>query len=325
VTEEVLRAVDIHTYFYTLNSVVKAVRGIDFSLHRGEILGMVGESGSGKSVACLSLLKLVPTPGRIVGGKVIIEGHNIIEKDDEWIRKNIRGRKISMVFQDPLSALNPTYTIGWQMKEALFLHDKSMRKMRDVKGILIDTLLQMHMSDPEEILYKYPHQLSGGMRQRAVIATALLANPSILIADEPTTSLDVTVEARVMDLFAELRSSLNLSVLLVSHDLNLITERCDRTLVMYGGLIMESGESQQLFEHPRNPYTAALIKCTPPLHVDRSLFEPIPGDVIDLASPPAGCPFHPRCFNKGSRCETVTPELTSESGGRQIRCHCPLD
>jgi oligopeptide transport system ATP-binding protein len=325
VATPVLQAVDIQTSFSTLTSVVKAVRGISFQLSRGEMLGIVGESGSGKSVLCLSLLKLVPSPGRIVSGKVIVSGEDIIPKNEEWVRKNIRGRTISMVYQDPLSALNPTYTIGWQMKEALELQDKRYRNKGLATGRMMSMLERMHMPSPADVLRKYPHQLSGGMQQRVVIATALLSDPSILIADEPTTSLDVTVEARVMDLISELRASLDLSVILVSHDLNLVTERCDRTMVMYGGLVMETGNSEELLEHPRNPYTYSLIRCNPPLHESKSFFEPIPGDVINLASPPAGCPFHPRCFRKGPKCDAIMPQLLETTSGRQVRCHYPLD
>jgi oligopeptide/dipeptide ABC transporter ATP-binding protein len=323
--KSILQIQNLETRFFALDSVIHAVRGVSFSLGKSEILGIVGESGSGKSVTCLSALRLVPTPGRIVSGKVVIDGDNILEKSEEWVRRNVRGKKISMIFQDPLTALNPTFTIGWQMKEALQLHAAKKIRMRDVRNDLVDALIRINMPDAEDALFKYPHQLSGGMRQRIVIAIALLLKPAILIADEPTTSLDVTVQAKVLDLICRLRDDLGLAVVLVSHDLNLIVERCDRTIVMYGGLIVESASSQTILNRPQCPYTHALIRCIPPLHEDSSEFEPIPGDVVDLANPPRGCPLHPRCLRKGKRCDEEVPGLMEIEKDHLVRCYYPVD
>ena len=319
----VLEVVDLETQFFTLAGVIKAVRGVTFSLGKNEILGIVGESGSGKSITCLSAMRLVPTPGRITGGRVFVDGEDILLEKEEELCRNIRGNKISMVFQDPLTALNPTYSIGWQMKEALDLHSGRATKIEDVRGELIDALEQMNMPDAEDVLTKFPHQLSGGMRQRVVIAIALLLKPAILIADEPTTALDVTVQAAVLDLIVKLRDDPGMSVIIVSHDLNLIVERCDRTVVMYGGLILESASSKEIISRPRSPYTRALIHCIPPLEEDSSNFDAIPGDAVDLTRPPPGCPFHPRCANRGPGCNELVPDLTEVEAGHLVRCFYP--
>ncbi|MDE0114119.1 MAG: ABC transporter ATP-binding protein [Albidovulum sp.] len=321
--EQVLEVIDLETRFFTLTGVINAVRGVTFSLGKNEILGIVGESGSGKSITCLSAMRLVPTPGRITGGKVLIDGQDIMLESEEDLCLNVRGKKISMVFQDPLTALNPTYTIGWQMKEALDLHSGRATKMDDVRSDLIDALKQMNMPDSEDLLTKFPHQLSGGMRQRVVIAIALLLKPAILIADEPTTALDVTVQAAVLDLIVRLRDDPGMSVIIVSHDLNLIVERCDRTVVMYGGLILESASSEKIVTRPRSPYTRALIHCIPPLTEDTAAFNAIPGDAVDLAQPPTGCPFHPRCANRGSGCDDSVPDLAEIEPGHLVRCFYP--
>ena len=322
--ESVLEVIDLETQFFTLVGLIKAVRGVTFSLGKNEILGIVGESGSGKSVTCLSAMRLVPTPGRITGGRILIEGRDLMLEGEEELCRNIRGKKISMVFQDPLTALNPTYTIGWQMKEALDLHSGRSTKIQNVRSELVRALEQMNMPDAEDVLNKFPHQLSGGMRQRVVIAIALLLKPAILIADEPTTALDVTVQAAVLDLIVKLRDDPGMSVIIVSHDLNLIVERCDRTIVMYGGLILESASSKAIVSHPRSPYTRALIRCIPPLTEDSSSFDAIPGDAVDLTRPPSGCPFHPRCSNRGPRCDRSVPELTEIAAGHLVRCFYPV-
>ena len=319
----ILEVIDLETRFFTLAGVIRAVRGVTFSLGKNEILGIVGESGSGKSITCLSVMRLVPTPGRVTGGRVLVEGQDIMLESEDELCRNIRGRKISMVFQDPLTALNPTYTIGWQMKEALDLRSGRATKMEDVRGDLIDALRQMNMPDAEDVLTKFPHQLSGGMLQRIVIAIALLLKPSILIADEPTTALDVTVQAAVLDLIVKLRDDPGMSVIIVSHDLNLIVERCDRTVVMYGGLILESASSKEIIARPRSPYTRALIHCIPPLTEDSSSFNAIPGDAVDLTRPPTGCPFHPRCSNRGPGCDASVPDLTEIEAGHLVRCFYP--
>jgi oligopeptide/dipeptide ABC transporter ATP-binding protein len=323
--KHVLDVLNLQTHFFALDSIVQAVRGVSLSLGGSEILGIVGESGSGKSVTCLSALRLVPTPGKIISGEIYIKGNDILTKSEEWLRRNIRGKEIAMIFQDPMTALNPTYTVGWQMKEALDLHSEQKLRMNDVEGQLIEALRHMHMPDAEDVLFKYPHQLSGGMRQRVIIAIALLLKPSILIADEPTTALDVTVQARVLDLICGLRDELGLSVILVSHDLNLIVERCDRTIVMYGGLVVESASSETILNQPRCPYTHALIRCIPPLHEQISVFEPIPGDVVDLSRPPKGCPFHPRCLNRGKGCDDSVPELLEIGNNHLVRCYYPIE
>ena len=323
--EPALKVVDLETKFFTLNTVVHAVRGVTFSLGKSEILGIVGESGSGKSVACLSAVRLVPTPGRVTAGEIYINGQDIMRENEKWLCKNIRGSEVAMVLQDPMTALNPTYTIGWQMKEALDLHSGRTSKMKEVEGDLIEALRHMNMPDPKDVLSKFPHHLSGGMLQRVVIAIALLLKPSILIADEPTTALDVTVQAAVLNLIVKLRDDIGMSVIIVSHDLNLIVERCDRTIVMYGGLVLESASSRDILNRPRSPYTSALIRCIPPLNEDTSAFNAIPGDAVDLARSPPGCPFHPRCLNRGLGCDESIPELVEVEEGHLVRCFYPME
>ena len=323
--KNLLEVKNLVTRFFNLNSIIEPVRGVSFHLNKGEILGIAGESGSGKSLTCLSILGLIPPPGKIVNGDIIVEGTNIVGESDKWVRKNISGKKIGMIFQDPLVVLDPVYNVSWQMKEAQLLSKNKGRNKKVSNQILIDILKKMDIADPEEVIYKYPHQLSGGLRQRVVIAIVLLLKPSILIADEATTSLDVTVQKKVLDIISDLRRDDEMSVIIVSHDLNLIAERCDRMIVMYGGLILDSAESKKVLEHPKSPYTQALVKCIPPLYGDKSNFEPIPGEVANIFKMPNGCPFHPRCNKRGKGCDEKIPELIEIEEGHHVRCFYPLD
>lgn len=319
---EILQIKNLNVGFFNRKVVTNILRDITFDLKKGEVLGIIGESGSGKSITCLSVIKLLPYPGKIISGDIIINGMNITNKDDNWMRKNIRGTLISIILQDPMSALNPTYTIGWQMREALILHKTKLKKQESI-NILIQTLEKMDMADPEELLHKYPHQLSGGMVQRVIIATALLSNPSIIIADEPTTSLDVTTQAKVLDLIIDLRNKMKKSIILVSHDLNLISERCNRCIVMYGGMIMEIADSRKILENSKSPYTDGLVKCIPSLCGDVS-FTPIPGDVIDFTCMPLGCPFEPRCFRRIKKCKNHIPPIEEFETNHMVSCFNPL-
>jgi oligopeptide/dipeptide ABC transporter ATP-binding protein len=294
---------DLKTYFYTNMGTVKAVDGVSFSLRAGEALGLAGESGCGKSVTCLSILRLVPRPaGRIVGGKVIFEGEDLLTKDasemTQW-----RGNKISMILQDPCMSLNPVYTIGSQVAEAFRLE----KIKRAVRQRVIDVLSSVKIPSPAERLDNYPFQFSGGMRQRTAAAIAIARSPKLLIADEPTTALDVTIQAQFLQLLKEIQQQNNMALIMVSHDLSIVAEICDRVAIMYAGRIVESGTVKRVYENPGHPYTQALMRAIPRLGKrERRLFQ-IEGEPPNPARLPDGCYFHPRCHKATDICQVEYP------------------
>ena len=307
-SEDILLSVeDLKTYFYTNRGIVKAVDGVSFSLGAGEALGLAGESGCGKSITCLSILRLVPQPaGRIVGGKVIFEGEDLLTKEASEMRQ-WRGSKISMVLQDPLMSLNPVLTIGSQVAEAFQL-DKIKHGVRQR---VIDVLGSVKIPSPAERLGNYPFQFSGGMRQRTSAAIAIARSPKLLIADEPTTSLDVTIQAQFLRLLKEIQQQNKMALILVSHDLSIVAEVCDRVAIMYAGRIVESGTVKRVYENPGHPYTQALMQAIPRLGEKKKRLFQIEGEPPNLARLPAGCSFHPRCPKAMDICRVEYPPIFS--------------
>ena len=313
-----LRLDDLKTYFYTDEAVVRAVDGVSYDINPGETLAVVGESGSGKSVTALSILRLVPEPpGRIVGGRILFKGRNLLELPAAEMRQ-IRGKEISMIFQEPMTALNPVYTCGDQIAETLVLHERLDR--RAARRRAIEMLDLVDIPAPEQRVDEYPHQLSGGMRQRVMIAMALACRPSILIADEPTTALDVTVQAQILELLKRLQSELGMAVILITHDLGVVAETADRVAVMYAGQVVEYCDVRSTFKKPLHPYTAGLQASLPKLGVKQDLLRVIPGTVPNPAHFPDGCRFHPRCpIFDPDRCLNP-PSLVPIEGTHESRC-----
>ena len=316
---ELLKVENLKTYFFTHEGTVKAVDGISFSIKRGETLGLVGESGCGKSVTALSIMRLIPhPPGRIVSGEIYSEGKNLLKYNEKEMR-NIRGRKISMIFQEPMTSLDPVFTIGHEIKEAVRLHSSVNKK--DARDKTIETLRVVGMPDAEKRINNYPHELSGGMRQRAMIAMALCCNPALLIADEPTTALDVTIQAQILRLINELKDEFGASVLLITHDLGVVAEMCDNVAVMYAGHIVEHTDVDTIFSNPLHPYTKGLNKSIPRLDVDMERLETIKGLVPNLIDLPSGCPFHPRCSYCSAKCMKEMPVLKEAADNHLVKCH----
>jgi len=317
--DKLLQVKDLKTYFKTDAGVVKAVDGVSFDLYPGETLGIVGESGCGKSVTNLSIMKLIPSPpGKIVGGEVIFNGENILELPEERLRK-IRGNSISMIFQDPMTSLNPFLRISTQMIETIVLHQDMTKK--EAKQRAIDMLTLVGIPAAEKRIDNYPHQFSGGMRQRVMIAMALSCKADVLIADEPTTALDVTIQAQILELINELSKKFNTSVILITHDLGVVAGMCDKVCVMYAGRIVEKSGTEELFAKPYHPYTAGLIQSVPRLDKanEEKLFsiEGQPPNLIDL---PDCCPFHPRCHKAMDICRKKYPPITEVEPGREVAC-----
>ncbi|NLF51590.1 MAG: ABC transporter ATP-binding protein [Leptolinea sp.] len=299
--------------------VVTAVDDISFQLLKGEILGIVGESGSGKSVTVRSLLRLLPANASVIADSIMVNNMKVDGLSTSEYRK-IRGRVFSMIFQEPLTALNPTFTIGWQIREVFKFRQKKLRNS-DIYKRTFDILQRVRIPDIERRIKEYPHQFSGGMRQRGLIAIALASEPEILIADEPTTALDVTVQADIMDLIEDLRRELNLSVILISHNLNLVLQRCDRVIVMYAGQIMEEAESEILLNNPSHPYTIGLLNSIPDISQPDIPLKSIPGDIKDMALNQVGCPFQYRCEMAMPVCNVQRPKLTEIEPGHFVACH----
>ena len=309
---------DLKTYFSTRRGVVKAVDGVSFTLDAGETLALVGESGSGKSVTCLSLVRLVPEPaGRIVGGRVLLDGDDLLTKSAADMRR-VRGKQIAMVLQDPMTSLNPALTIGGQVAEVLKLH-QGLRGTR-LRDRVLDALRRLRISAPEARLHQYPHQFSGGMRQRVSSAIALSCAPRVLIADEPTTSLDVTIQAQYLELLKEVQAAAGVAVILVTHDFGIVAANADRVAVMYAGKIVEMGTTMQVFERPRHPYTQALLRCLPDVGTRRTELVEIGGQPPDLANLPAGCPFAPRCPERQPICDETAPTPVTVERGHTASC-----
>jgi oligopeptide/dipeptide ABC transporter ATP-binding protein len=318
VAQPLLEVRDLRTYFYTRRGVIKAVDGASFTLHHGETLGIVGESGSGKSVTCLSIVRLVPEPGgRIVNGQVLFEGEDLLRKSQREMRR-MRGSRIAMILQDPMVSLNPAFSIGDQIAEPLWVH-LGLRG-RGLRERVIDLLRKVRISDAELRVNSYPHQLSGGMRQRVAGAIAISCNPSLLIADEPTTALDVTIQAQYLRLLKDIQRETNVGLIFVTHDLGIVAKLCDRVAVMYAGRIVESGTVREIFNTPRHPYTIGLLNCLPRPGGGRSALRTIPGQPPDLAQAPPGCRFAPRCALAEDRCSQHTPDLRDVSDGHLAAC-----
>lgn len=293
-SDKILDVKNMKTSFYTHVGEVQAVRGVSFSLKKGEALGIVGESGSGKSVTSMSVMQLLQYPGRVKEGEIMFKGDDILKKDKKEMM-NIRGDEIAMIFQDPMTSLNPVYKIGDQIMEAIIRHQGLSKAEAREKAI--DMLRLVGIPSPEERVDNYPHEFSGGMRQRAMIAIALSCEPDLLIADEPTTALDVTIQAQILELLKELSVKIDTSIILITHDLGVVADVCDRICVMYGGLIMEEGTAEEIFYEPMHPYTMGLLKSIPRMDEeseDQRLI-PIPGSPPDMIKPPVGCPFAARC------------------------------
>jgi oligopeptide/dipeptide ABC transporter ATP-binding protein len=323
-SEPLLKVEGLKTYFFLERGVVKAVDGVDFEIKKGEILGLVGETGCGKSVTALSILGLVQSPpGKIVEGKVIFEGEDLLKKSKEEMRK-IRGTKISMIFQDPHTSLDPVFTVGYQIAEPIELHqviEQRLLKPEEVPGKVVEMLKLVRIPDPEHRVVEYPHQFSGGMKQRAMIAMMISCNPSLLIADEPTTAVDVTIQAQILDLMRDLRRKLGTSILLITHNLGVVAEMCDRVAVMYAGNIVEQADVTTLFEDPKHPYTKALLAAVPKVGTRKMKLETIPGMVPSLITPPPGCKFHPRCPHATEMCRKEFPQMIEIEESRSVRCH----
>ena len=301
--------------FFTYAGEVQAVRGISYKVKKGEVLGIVGESGSGKSVSSYSLLGMVPFPGKILEGKVEFAGQDLRTLREKEL-ENLRGKEISMIFQDPMTSLNPVYTIGKQIGETLHRHCPEMsREQRKERSL--ELLQLVGINQAEKRLKQYPHELSGGMRQRVMIAMALCLNPQLLIADEPTTALDVTIQAQILELLRELKEKTGMAIIFITHDLGVVSEICDHISVMYGGVMVESGSVDQIFYEAQHPYTWGLLKSIPSLSNETERLIPIPGSPIDLINPPKGCPFAPRCEHCMQCClKKMPPELTVSEGHR---------
>ena len=314
-----LEVTDLRTYFETESGVARAVDGVSFSVERGEVLGIVGESGSGKSVTSLSLMRLVPQPpGRIQpGSSVRFRGEELLELSEAKMR-GIRGNDMAMIFQEPMTSLNPVYPVGDQIVEAL-RHHRAISK-REARERAVELLRLVGIADPEARASAYPHQLSGGMRQRVMIAMAISCEPELLIADEPTTALDVTIQAQILELLAELRDRLGMGLILITHDLGVVAEVCDRVVVMYAGQVMEQGSVRDIFQNPRHPYTEGLLKAIPRLGQSVERLAMIPGTVPSPTDWPLSCRFHPRCPYGWDLCVEKMPPLFDAGRGRASRC-----
>lgn len=314
----------LRTYFYTEDGVVKAVDGVSFAIEPEQTLGVVGESGCGKSVTALSIMGLVPMPpGKIVEGEILfrkngktVELHKLNPKGKEY--RSIRGKEIAMIFQEPMTSLNPVFTIGYQIMEAIMLHQKVSK--REARQKAIEMLRQVGIPEPEQRVDEYPHQLSGGMRQRAMIAMALSCNPSLLIADEPTTALDVTIQAQVLDLMQDLKRKFHAAIMLITHDLGVVAEMCEEVVVMYLGKVVEHAPVRPLYHDPKHPYTQGLLKSIPSLATKKERLEPIKGVVPDPLDAPPGCPFHPRCPHAMEICTREMPTLKEVGQDHQAAC-----
>jgi len=315
---DLLRLEDLATNFYTDGSVIRAVDGVSFSVKPGEIVGLVGESGCGKSVVSLSIMRLVTyPPGRIEKGRVVFDGQDLLKLKNRSMRL-IRGNDIAMIFQEPMTSFNPVYPIGDQITEVIRLHQKLTRSGARQQAVKMLSLVGIPR--PKGILNEYPHQLSGGMRQRAMIAMALSCNPKLLIADEPTTALDVTIQAQILELMRELKQKINMSIIFITHDLGVIAEMAQHVVVMYSGKVVEDTEVDTLFREPLHPYTAGLIRSKPTLEDDKKLLDFIPGSVPNPDDMPNGCPFNPRCSQVMDICKKELPSLSSPKPGHRVRC-----
>ena len=339
-TEPALLSIrDLKTYFYTYEGVVKALEATSFDIWKGETFGLIGETGCGKSVTALSVMQLIPQPpGRIMSGSILFNGVDLLKEPEKTLQA-LRGCAISMIFQEPMTALNPVYNIGRQISEVILLHQDlpevpqrktrnpianyRTRKAREKRAFekAIAALDMVKISDPQKVAHQYPHELSGGMRQRAMIAMMLACDPELLIADEPTTALDVTVQAQILDLMKELQNRKGTAIWLITHNLGVIAEMCDRVGVMYAGYIVEIGKTEKIFENPDHPYTRGLLRSIPLIMGERRRLEIIPGSVPNLITPPEGCRFHPRCRYATDLCKSCPPSLVEVEPDHCVACH----
>ena len=317
-SEKLLEIKDEKLSFFTPAGEVKALNGVSFSMNEGEVLGIVGESGSGKSVTAYSIMGLTAYPGKLIGGTIYFNGHQIEKMSEKEMRK-IRGNEVSIIFQDPMTSLNPVYTIGNQITEVIRLHTaKSTKEAYDRAKELLELV---GINEPTKRLKQYPHELSGGMRQRVMIAIALACEPKLLIADEPTTALDVTIQAQILELMQELRQKLGMSIIMITHDLGVVASMCERIAVMYAGHIVEYGTADEIFYEPKHEYTKGLINSIPKLSAQEiERLVPIEGQPVDLLNPPAGCPFAPRCANCMKICLREMPPKTELSDTHYSHC-----
>ncbi len=309
-----LRVENLVTRFHTYDGVVRALEGVSFEVREGEIFGLVGETGCGKSVTTYSTLRLLPSTGRVHSGRITLAGESLLDASESRMRE-VRGGEIAMIFQDPLSALNPVMRVGDQIAESVWLHD-DLPDAEAVAARVEEVLGEVRMPDPVGAMRAFPHELSGGMQQRVMIAMALAGRPKMLIADEPTTALDVTIQSQVLQLLRQLKQEAGLTVLLITHDLGVVAELCDRVAVMYAGTIVETAPVEELFSDPKHPYTQGLLAALPGAS---ETLAPVPGRVPDLLAPPSGCRFHPRCPLAVDRCRAEAPELRGDT--RQVACH----
>jgi len=322
-SEKLVDIRNLRTHFYTEDGVVPAVDGVNLYIKRGETLGVVGESGCGKSVTSLSVMRLIPNPpGRIVEGEILFEGEDLVKKSEAEMRK-IRGNDISMIFQEPMTSLNPVYTIGDQIAEAVELHQGLTHREAIDKSIEMLRLVGIPL--PERRVKEYPHQLSGGMRQRVMIAMALSCNPKLLIADEPTTALDVTIQAQILELMKKLKKELGMAIMLITHDLGVVAEMAERVVVMYGGKVVEEGDVVSIFKAPLHPYTEGLLKSIPRLDRADGVLHVIEGVVPNPLHLPPGCRFHPRCPVAFDKCKETQPALEQIAPGRFVACFIAAD
>ncbi len=296
---------NLRTSFFTDAGEVKAVDGVSFMLDHGKVLGIVGESGSGKSVTAYSIMQILAPTGKIVGGSVKLDGQELVGADEKVMR-SVRGNRVSIIFQDPMTSLNPTYTIGHQLMEAILLHTK--RNRREARARALEMLKLVNVNEPEKRLKQYPYELSGGMRQRVMIAMALACEPDILIADEPTTALDVTIQAQILELMQDLQKRLGMAIIMITHDLGVVAQMCDEIVVMYAGSICEQGTADEIFYNPHHEYTKGLIRSIPTAANNGQRLQPITGTPIDLLNMPKGCPFAPRCEAALKICLEKRPE-----------------
>ncbi len=314
---DVLKVQNLQTSFYTEDGEVKAVDGVSFTLPKGKTLGIVGESGSGKSITALSILQLLASNGNIKGGEIIFKGDNLVDYTEEKMR-TIRGNAISMIFQEPMTSLNPVFTVGQQISESLIRHKKLSKKQAMERSV--DLLKLVGIPSPETRVKNYPHELSGGMRQRVMIAMALSCDPEMLIADEPTTALDVTIQAQILDLIKELQDRLGMSVMFITHDLGVVAETCDYVAVMYAGQVVEYADVFTLFANPQHPYTIGLLNSLPRHDMEQDKLEPIRGNVPSIQDMPVGCRFAPRCPAATDLCRAKLPALQKDENGNDVRC-----
>lgn len=313
---KLLEVKDLKTYFYTDEGVVKSVDGVSFSVDKGETLGVVGESGCGKSITSMSIMQLIGKTGKIVNGEIDFKGENLLNKDKEEMRK-IRGKEIAMIFQEPMTSLNPVYTVGQQIMEAVLIHEDMTKEQARERAIQMLDLVKI--PDAEKRLNSYPHEFSGGMRQRVMIAMALSCNPEFLICDEPTTALDVTIQAQILNLINELKEKTGTAVMMITHDLGVISEVADNVMVMYAGQVVEYTDVDTVFEKPLHPYTQGLISCIPKLGGQEEKLSTIKGMVPSFNDMPEGCLFCPRCEYAKDICRKERPELV-DLDGHQVRC-----